>query len=429
MHKQATLSVLAILAMAAAATAEDWTRFRGPDGKGLAEKVKSPVQWGPDRNVRWKTELPGPGASSPAVRDGRIYVSAYSGYNRWEKGRDFSDFKLHALCLGADGKVIWTREMPSDQQQLRGGHGGTRWHGYATATPLVDDLGVYISYGNNGFYALDHEGKQRWKKDLGPRKHGWGHGASPIRWGELVIINASIEAQQLQAYDAESGLLEWATEIGSMSWSTPVVAKVGSQEQLVVNVRGGIAGFSPGDGKKLWQLPGGRDYQTTSPVLDGDVVYYSLRNTHGGSCTQAIRLQENAEPEVLWKNDRLGAVSASPLVWKGKLYWAMVDSRTPRRQRGFYCADAGDGEILYHAQPDPMPTTVYASPILAGGKIYYQALQAGAYVLKAGGQFKPLAHNAWDQDGRRATSTPVPLGDDALLIRMDEMLYCAGEGE
>ncbi len=411
------------------ALAGDWTRFRGPEGKGLADHVAVPARYSPDRNCRWKVELPGPGASSPAVRDGRIYLTCYKGTNRWERETDFSKFGLSAVCLDSSGKTLWSKEIPHTPEQLRGGSGGTRWHGYATGTPLVDELGVYMNFGPNGFYALDHDGNERWKVDLGGQRVGWGHGTSPVAHKELVIVNASLEAGKLIAYDRTSGKEVWETDIDSRSWSTPVIARVGSQEQVILLVRNGIAGFDPSGGERLWYVEGARDYTTTSPVVEDGVVYYSLRNTHGGLLTMALKLKENAEPETLWSNDRVGAVCGTPLLWKGRLYWSMVDGRTPRQQRGFYCADAATGKILYHAKPDPMPETIYASPILAGGKIYFQSLQKGMYVLESGDQYNLLAHNAWDQGERRATATPVPLGDDALLIRIDEMLYCLSENE
>jgi hypothetical protein len=407
--------------------AEDWSRFRGPQGQGLAPNVDIPAQWGLEKNLRWKIRLPGAGVSSPAVREGRIYLTCYSGYDRWEKGTDFGRFGLSAVCLGASGNVVWQKEIPHDEQQLRGGHGGTRWHGYATGTPLVDELGVYLNYGPNGFYALDHDGKQRWKVDLGSQRVGWGHGTSPIAYKDWIIVNASLEASKLRAYDRTDGEIVWETDIDSRSWSSPVLARVGSQEQLILLVRNGLAGFDPKTGRRLWYIEGARDYATTSPVVEGDVVYYSLRNTHGGLKTMALRLKEAGGPELLWANDKLGAVCGTPLVWQGKLYWSMVDGRTPRRQRGFYCADAATGKVLYHARPDPMPEVIYASPILAGDKILFQSLQKGMYVLAPGKEYKLLAHNAWDQGPRRATSTPVPLGDDAVLIRIDQMLYCVSE--
>ncbi len=425
--RQVILSVFVVVAVSCLAVGADWTRFRGPQGSGQAPDVSAPVQWSAEKNVRWKAQLPGAGASSPVVREGRIYVTCYAGYNRWERGTDWSAFALYAACLDAKGKELWRVKIPHDEKQLRGGHGGTRWHGYATGTPLVDELGVYLNYGNNGFYALDHDGKERWKVDLGGGTHGWGHGASPIACGELVVVNASLESGELQAYRRTDGQKVWATQIGPKSWSTPIVVSHQRGEQLVVNVRNGIAGFSAKDGSKIWEVAGGKDYQTTSPIYHDGVIYYSLRNTHRGIRTMALRLTGSGQVEEIWSSDRFGAVCGTPVLHEGRLYFAMIDGRTPGRQRGFYCVRASDGELLYHAQPDPMPETVYASPILTAGRVYYTALQAGTYVVDAGGEYKLLAHNVLEKTDRRATSTPVPLGADALLIRIDEMLYCIGK--
>jgi hypothetical protein len=161
----------------------------------------------------------------------------------------------------------------------------------------------------------------------------------------------------------------------------------------------------------------------------------------------AVRLTASGQVEEVWSSDKFGAVCGTPVLHDGLLYFAMIDGRTPRRQRGFYCVRASDGELIYHARPDPMPETVYASPIFAdgrvyrvaagqgehvkrtAGRVYYTALQAGTYVVKAGEEYQLLAHNVLEKTDRRATSTPVPLGTDALLVRVDEMLYCLGKGE
>jgi hypothetical protein len=420
------LVALLICLAVSLAGAEEWKRFRGPQGNGHTDVEGIPSEWSLDENLAWKTELPGDGASCPAIWQDRMYLTCYSGYYRWERSQDFEDFGLHVVCLNTDGEILWSKEVPHDENQRRGGYGGPRWHGYATGTPVVAEEGLYVSFGHNGFYALDHDGNVRWSVDPGERAHGWGYGASPMIHGDMVIMNFSAVNRHLRAYDRESGELLWDTDVEQKSWSVPIVVEVGDEEQLIMNVRHGIAGFNPGNGEKLWFVQGGNDYQSTSPIEHEGIVYYSLNNTHKANTTMALKLQEGDEPEILWKRDDCGAVVGTAVFHEGRLYFSAVDDRTNRDHKGFWCLDAETGKTLYHVRTDPQAKTIYASPILAGGRVFYAALQAGVYVLEAGPEYSLLAHNRFDAEDGHMTATPVPLDDGRLLLRSDRILYCVG---
>ncbi|MFP4580923.1 MAG: serine/threonine protein kinase, partial [Candidatus Sumerlaeia bacterium] len=108
----------------------------------------------------------------------------------------------------------------------------------------------------------------------------------------------------------------------------------------------------------------------------------------------------------------------------GRVYWPNFGARVPRPRQGFFCADAKTGEILYSEQPEQMPETVYAAPLLAGGRIYIPSLVTGTYVLEAGPSYKLLAHNKIEGDDTTFNASPAPLGNDAILLRSDKAIYC-----
>src|SRR5690349_16000309 len=56
----------------------DWSRFRGPNGTGVSTATNLPAEFGPDKNVVWKTSLP-EGHSSPVLGRNRIFVTGYTG--------------------------------------------------------------------------------------------------------------------------------------------------------------------------------------------------------------------------------------------------------------------------------------------------------------------------------------------------------------
>jgi hypothetical protein len=90
--------------------ADDWLRFRGPDGTGIASGSESiPTTWSPEANLDWKTELPGPGASSPIIASGKVSVTCYSGYglSREEPG-EISNLVRHLVCVDLKtGNKLW----------------------------------------------------------------------------------------------------------------------------------------------------------------------------------------------------------------------------------------------------------------------------------------------------------------------------------
>src|SRR5262249_24403632 len=105
---ESTLGVLFTLWLAlSAASAEDWSQFRGPNGTGVSATVGLPVEFGPQKNVICKTELP-PGHSSPVLTRDRIFLTAHS--------KEKENHKLLVLCLDRQkGTVLWQREVPRTQ--------------------------------------------------------------------------------------------------------------------------------------------------------------------------------------------------------------------------------------------------------------------------------------------------------------------------
>src|SRR6185503_7418942 len=76
MRRMRAAAVLVLAVHARAATADEWSRFRGPGGSGVLESTNLPVEFGADRNVRWKVALPS-GHSSPIVDHGRVFLTAF----------------------------------------------------------------------------------------------------------------------------------------------------------------------------------------------------------------------------------------------------------------------------------------------------------------------------------------------------------------
>src|SRR5262249_23077883 len=112
-----------------------WPQFRGPDGLAVAEGKKLPAEFGPKKNVLWKTPLPS-GHSSPCVWNDRIFATGF----------DKAAQKLETICLSrTDGTILWRRPAPAEKIEKFHPAGSP-----AVSTPVTDGERVYVYFGSYG---------------------------------------------------------------------------------------------------------------------------------------------------------------------------------------------------------------------------------------------------------------------------------------
>ena len=92
--------------------AQDWKQFMGEGGSATSESAELPIQWDADTNIKWKSELPGRGASSPIIVGDRIYLTCYTGYGDGKKESKIEDLVRHLLCFNrTSGKILWKKSI------------------------------------------------------------------------------------------------------------------------------------------------------------------------------------------------------------------------------------------------------------------------------------------------------------------------------
>jgi outer membrane protein assembly factor BamB len=397
----------------------DWTEFRGPLGLGTSTEKGLPVKWSDDTNIVWKTKLPGPGTSSPVTTGDRVFLTSYTGYAvEVDKPGTMEDLRRHVLCLDrGSGKILWTKEfMPEFPEHKYAGEGS--YHGYASSTPATDGERLYVFFGKSGVYCFDLDGKEIWHVSVGKGINGWGSGASPVLYKNTVIINASVESGQMLALDKTNGKEVWkASGIGS-AWNTPLLVKVPSGEtELAVSIPNWVVGLDPDTGKELWRADGVHRYVCPSVVAHDGIVYA----IGGGSTSLAAKAGGRGDvtkTNTLWK-EKKGSNVSSPLYHDGYLYWASDGGGV------VYCQEAATGKFIYQQRLEPPSGLIYASPVLADGKIYYVSQKKGTYVVAAKPEFELLAHNVFKEDGSRTNASPA-VSNGQLLLRSDQYLYCIG---
>ncbi len=402
-------------------TGADWPRFRGPDGSGVAPEGSPPAQWSATENVFWKTPLPGFGASSPIVVGDRVFLTCYSGYglSQDEPGQ-LENLKLHVLCVGlGDGKILWDRASKATlpEQDYRS---FITNHGYASATPASDGQAVYAFFGRSGVHACKVSGEELWRAEVGSKTHDWGSAASPVLFENLVIVNACIESGAVVALDKTSGKEVWRSGGISESRCTPLVVSLpGGRQELVMSSKGLVLGLDPATGKKRWECRGVQDYICPAVIAHEDVVFVT-----GGRKTQTLAIRAGGEGDVsktriLWETGE-GSKVATPVYYGGALYW--VDHSGVAA-----CIDAKTGKTVYKERLEirARKDKVYASPIVADGKLWVVSREDGVVLLAAEPEFKELARNRLD-DASVFNATPAVAGN-RLLLRSDRFLYCIGK--
>ena len=395
----------------------DWSRFRGPTGDGVATG-DLPLTWGTDQNIRWKTPLPGPGASSPVVWNDRIYLTCYTGYGTpSEPGGSLEDLNRHLMAFHRkDGKLFWDKAIPAKLPEEK----TIRDHGYAANTPAADADGVYVFLGKTGVFAFDHEGQELWNADVGQSSHNWGTSSSPLIYKDLLIINASVESRSLVALNRKTGEEVWRTDGIKEAWNTPVVVQSPEgREELIICIHGKVLAFNPTDGEQLWSCDTDITWYMVPTPVERDGVLYVLG---GRSGTTSLAVKTGGTGDVtathrLWTNNK-GSNVSSPIYKDGHLYW-MND------QRGIaYCAKAESGELVYEERVD-RAGQIYSSPILVDDRIYYSNRSGKTFVIAAKPEFELLQTNDL-RDGGQFNGSPAVDGDN-LLIRSDQFLYCIGQ--
>jgi outer membrane protein assembly factor BamB len=418
--KQRVLLILAFL-VGLSAVGADWTQFRGPRGSGVSTETGLPASWSATENIVWRTQLPGPGTSSPIVVGKRIYLTCYTGYGqvvpkKGDKDADMDKLMRHVACVDRDkGVILWTKDFKPLLPESRYTPGNESEHGYSSSTPASDGKRLYVFFGKSGVYCLDMDGNEIWRADVGKNVSGWGSSNSPILYKDLVIVNACIESGSLVALDKDTGKEKWRVKGIGESWNTPVLVDVpDAAPELVLSESRAVLAVDPATGKELWRVTGFSGYVCPSVVAHKDVVYVvrgealAIRAGGRGDVTDS---------HVLWRVKKgYSSLVSSPVYHDGRLYWFGGNLN---------CLDATTGKEIYRGPLADGPN-FYASPLVADGKIFCLSRFSGAYVAATGPTYTKLSHNRFEDDKSRSNAAPIA-SDGCLLLRTDRYLYCIGK--
>ena len=399
---------MAVGGMIQTASAQEWVRFRGPNGTGVS-KTKIPAVWSADK-IAYKVELPGQGHSSPILWGEKVFLTGSS--------EDAS--RLLVFCVdGRNGEIEWTRDYPYHEYRIH------QFNSFASPTVAVDSERVYVSWGvpeQLMLAAFDHDGNEVWTKDLGPYESQHGCGASPMIFGNKVILaNDQKGPSSIIALDAKTGATVWKTprHSGAAGYGTAVARLdyAGNPELVVNSQADGISGIDPETGEVKWSYRDAfRLRSASSAMLADGIVIGTCGSGGGGDYLIAVRPPRSAgdTPEEVYQIRRNAPYVPTSLIKDGLLF-LLDDSAF------MSCADVKTGEVIWNER---MAGRFFASPVCAGDRIFCVADDGKVTVVKAAKEFEVLG--TYDL-GEGSNATPAIANGKLYLRTLKHLMVVRGE--
>lgn len=465
------LAVYLVFSAVLVTAADDWTRFRGPNGSGISSATNIPTEFGPAKNVLWRLPVP-PGHSSPILQGDRIYLTAFRGDT------------LVTIAIGrTTGRILWERTAPRVKTKVV-----DKRNNPASPSPAVEENGIYVFFPDYGLIAYDRAGKERWAMPLGPFNNIYGMGASPVIVGDLVVLACDQSlGSYLMAVEKHTGRVRW--KVGrpeaKSGHSTPILWRGrDGKDQILLPGSFLLTSYEAATGKKLWWVGGLSFEMKSTPVIAGDTIYvngygapvndpgnkvtvpsadevWTTADADGNGLLSkpefpkftgafwfdvadldqsaaltrdewayyraaldsengmlAIRLGgsgDMSDNAIKWKYQRSVPQLPSPLLYGGVLYMVndngIVTILSPET-----------GALVKQGRLTGAPGPVFASPIAADGNVFFTTEAGAVVVVEPGPDLTVKVVNDLAED---AYATPA-FADGRLYVRTTQALYAFG---
>jgi outer membrane protein assembly factor BamB len=466
------LSFLALLAAIPAtfAAVPQWPQFHGPNSSGVAEGDKPPIEFGPQTNLLWKTEVPA-GLSSPCLWGDRIFLTAAENET------------LVTLAVDRrDGKILWRQGVAVGKpRELH-----KRNHP-AAATPATDGKRVFVYHAGFGLVTYAFDGRELWRKPMPGLYARNGSGTSPAMLDGKLVLNCDVEEEKsfIAAFDPATGKELWRTPRGGFqsSYTTPIRWQRDQRDEVIVVGSLRVVGYNLNDGKQRWSIAGTEAVSVAPTPVVGDGQLYVMSRSFGGAKLPAFALfalgtdkdadgrisreeipkafieqgmfggldrdqdgfitakeweaavnflnkadygifalkapgeGELGTNQVAWRHKKGVASVSSPLFYQGRVYVAQDGGRAT-------CFNAKTGDKFYEQERLGADGEYYASPIAANGSVYFCSSKGVITVMKAGDTLQVETRNKL---GEAVYATPA-IGDDKLYVRSEGNLWAFGTG-
>jgi len=444
------VGLLAGLAGSAAAQALEWPQFRGPAGRAAAPEQRLPDEFGPERNVLWKQEVPA-GHSSPIVWGDRVFLTGSAGST------------LSVLAYSRlDGALLWKRDFAATgEEQLQ--HRDTT---PAAPTPCTDGQRVHAYFGAYGLVTLDMEGELVWEHRLPVEKSAFGTGSSPILdRGTLYLVRDVDGFSAVHAFDAATGEERWVTSRpeAALNYSTPFIWRHGDRVELIVAGSTVVKSYDAASGEALWWVGGQTVFVCPTPTASSEVLYFGGWSTPNAATEDRLvagfgpesgltaeilgdpsrlvahldrngdgRLQLEEVPEGRAKAafafldvDKSGTWDLHEMETTAERYRSAPGRNVLVAIRAGGRGDITDTHVLWE-RTKGLPYV--ASPLLYGGRLYY--VKKGGYVSSIDAETgEPFFEASRLGVGGEYYASPVGVGDRVLIGASRGTMFVLGTGD
>jgi outer membrane protein assembly factor BamB len=419
MHRVFVASVAFVLSSCVQfvlAAEENWPQWRGPRNDGVAADGDYPVKFSSEDGVDWKVKLPGPGSSTPAVWGDRIFVTCQI------------DGKDGVVCYDTSGQELWRQQFGPGREgkKARVGTG-------SNPSPVTDGRNVVVYYKSGAIACLDTSGTVKWQLNLqeqyGEDTLWWDLGTSPVIVGNRAIVAVMHEGPSyLVALDLENGEVVWKQEReydnqreSDQAYTTPQVVRENGRDVIVTWGADHLTGHDAATGELVWQSGGFNPENkgmwrviASAPIADDVAIVPYGR----GEFLAGVRIGGEGDitksNRVWTKRGRgLGTDVPTPVVDNGKAYLLSDTGQIT-------CRDMRTGDEIWSFELPRNRNKYYASPVLAGDKLYCTREDGTIFVGRVSDEeYEPLAEN---EMGEWVIATPIPIRG-GLLIRGEENLF------
>ena len=431
---------------------QNWPRFRGPNGSGVSESRGLPVEFGPGKNLAWRTAVPA-GHSSPVVWEDRVFLTGYE------------ESRCIVVCLDLKtGKRVWERTVEATRVERK-----SKPNDAASSTPAVDENGIYVLFSGFGLVACSHSGQERWRRPLDPFTPPHGMASSPVlAAGKVIVVADQVSDSYIAAFEAASGNRKWKTPRPNLvgGYATPVhgmdILTSGPMEMVA---------YSADTGVRRWSIPKLGVMPVASPICVGDRIYaYNDSVPPYEQLTRQLKADRNGDGKITpdefpdpsfkeavraidrvygngdgavdqeewdgalklmrtlnsfvavdldgprsrerWRVTKLLADAASPLLYRGLLYLVKSGGLLTT-------VDPETGEIQRQDRIPGAEGNFFASPVAADGKIFLLNESGKLAVLEAGGNWHLLSVNELAEN---CYATPA-IVNGVILVRSEHHLW------
>jgi outer membrane protein assembly factor BamB len=394
--------------------ADSWPRFLGAhQNNTVTDAPHLPVKWEENTPLRWRTEIPGEGWSSPLVDKGKVWMTTAT-----EDG-----VSLRALAVDFEtGKILKDIEVFRLESPPR----KHKRNSHASPTGLLSGGRLYVHFGTHGTAALDAEsGAVLWRQESLKLDHQNGPGGSLTEFGDLLLIPCDgMDIQKEVALDKKTGAVVWTSERSARAfldtlpadmrkaYGTPFILKTSQGVASLTTASTRLYALDPASGKELWHLNYGKGFSNVPlPATDGKTLVI---------CTGfmkpevwAVKLENNRgelpESHILWKHKAAAPDQATPVITNNLVFTVSSGGIAS-------CLDLASGEMRWRER---IGSDFAATPLVANGLVYFFDAKGKTTVVKAQPSFETVAENALG-DGFMAS--PAVVGN-SLVLRSKTALY------